>query len=70
MPKYRIYGTMYASVYLGEVEAENTEDARIKGGDLNPPHVSLCHHCGGTDDNGQLELGEGIHDIVVMPEEQ
>lgn len=66
MPKYRVYGTMYASVYLGEVEAEDEQEARNLGGELDPPHVSLCHQCGG-EDNGELDLGEAVDDIVVYP---
>lgn len=57
---------MYATVYLGEVEAEDEQEAKDLGGDLNPPHVSLCHHCG-SDRNGGLELGDGIDDITVRP---
>ena len=60
MPKYRVYSTMYASVYLGEVEAEDEQEAKNLGGDLEPPNVSLCHQCGGE--------GEGVYDITVYPE--
>ncbi len=45
MPKYRCYGTVTAGKYLGEVEAENEEEAKEKAFDLDTMSVSVCHQC-------------------------
>ncbi len=43
MPKFRCYGRVVGSTYLGEVEAATEEEAMEKA--LNDAWVSLCHQC-------------------------
>lgn len=43
--KYRVYAAVSGSKYLGEIEAENEEDAKDKALDLDEASISLCHHC-------------------------
>ena len=45
MPKYSLYGKVFASKYLGEVEAETKEEAIEKGYELDSCFVSVCHQC-------------------------
>ena len=45
MAKYRIYGTVTASTYLGEVEANSTEEAEQKAYEELDCSVSVCYHC-------------------------
>ena len=61
MKKYRVYGIMTASVFLGEVEAECQEQAIERAesnGDLNW-NPQLCHQC-----SDEVELGE-VYEIQV-----
>ena len=45
MPRWRVYGKVVGSKYLGEVEAETQKEAEEKGLNLNSVFVSLCHRC-------------------------
>ncbi|MFD1206657.1 hypothetical protein ACFQ38_16290 [Sporosarcina contaminans] len=64
MPKYRMYGVLDATKYLGEVEAENKEQAEEKAWESDEQHVSICHHC-----SGEFDLGDMIRVIVEEVEE-
>lgn len=44
MPKYRVYGKVVGSKYLGEFEAPTKEDAEEMAMGENG-HVGLCHQC-------------------------
>lgn len=44
MPKYRVYGAVTGSKYLGEYEADSPEEAEEMA--LNKEgHVCFCHQC-------------------------
>ena len=45
MPKYRIYGAVTGSKYLGTVEADNEAQAKEKGEQLDECYIGLCHQC-------------------------
>ncbi len=45
MPRYKAYGRVSASKYLGEVEAKSEEEAVEKAFDLDACYVSVCHQC-------------------------
>jgi hypothetical protein len=46
MPKFRVYGTVTGSAYLGEIEAESAEAAQQAAEDEHlEANISLCHHC-------------------------
>lgn len=59
MAKYKIYGTVTGSKYLGEVEAKSINEAKHKGWKLDECYVSFCHQC-----SGEIEDPE-IHDLYV-----
>jgi len=44
MPKFRVYGIVSGSKYLGEHEAKDKDDAEYKAMKQNG-YVSLCHQC-------------------------
>lgn len=45
MPRYRVSGTVTASKYLGEFEADSPEDAVDKALTSDAAYVSVCHQC-------------------------
>jgi Fe-S oxidoreductase len=45
MPLYRVVGTVTASKYLGEFEADSPEEAVEKALESEEAHVSVCHQC-------------------------
>jgi hypothetical protein len=45
MARYRVYGTVTASKYLGEVEASSEEEAEKKAWAMDVASVSVCHQC-------------------------
>jgi hypothetical protein len=64
MAKFKVYGQVVGSKYLGEVEANSKEEAEIKGGNLDECYVSLCHQCSRECDDPQ------IGDIEVVRQEE
>lgn len=59
MKKYRVYGIVTGSKYLGIIEAENEDDAKEKGFNLDGVYVSVCHQCSNEIDDPD------IHEIQV-----
>ncbi len=45
MAKYRVYGIMTATKFLGVFEADTKEQAQEHGLSSTKNHVSLCHQC-------------------------
>lgn len=45
MKKYHCHASVVGSKYLGEVEAENEEEAKVLALNLPGAYVSLCHQC-------------------------
>lgn len=45
MPKFQGFGTVTGSKYLGEVEAENAEEAKKLFEDCGNGIIALCHSC-------------------------
>ena len=44
MPKFRVYGKVVGTKYLGTYEAKTKQDA-IEQGVKKEGFISLCHHC-------------------------
>lgn len=62
MPKFNVYATITGYAYLGEVEAENAEEAqRIAEDEHLEASISLCHQCSRKMDDPT------ITEIVVEP---
>ncbi len=53
MKKYRVYGIMTASKFLGEVEAETLKEAIEKGWESKEFHGSSCYQC-----SAEIDLGD------------
>jgi hypothetical protein len=53
MPKYRVYGVVTGSKYLGEFIADTPEDAVAEA--MGAGHVSLCHHCDSECEDAAIE---------------
>ncbi|MFZ4506055.1 MAG: hypothetical protein ACOYNK_06870 [Microbacteriaceae bacterium] len=58
MPKYRIYGKVNASKYLGEFSADSVDDAIQKAYDSEECCVCLCHQCASDAENAEIEIDE------------
>jgi hypothetical protein len=61
MPRYRVSGTVIASKYLGEFEADTEEEAIEMALSSENAYVSLCHQCSGECENPE------IHDANAEP---
>jgi len=61
MPKYRVYGILTGSVYLGEYEAENKAAAEDMANEDDEANwlPSLCHQC-----SGEVEIND-IYELQV-----
>lgn len=55
MPKYRIYGKVVATKYIGEFEAESKEQAEEMAWSDNEACVSLCHQCSSEAEDPEIE---------------
>ena len=55
MKKYRVYGLVYGSKYLGTIEAENQVDAERRAWNELDVHVSICHQCSKEIDDPQID---------------
>jgi hypothetical protein len=53
--KYRLYGAVTATKYLGEIEADSEEEAIKKGFELDSCSCSVCHQCSNEVDDPQIE---------------
>lgn len=56
MPKYKCYGKVVGSKYLGEVVADSVDEAKRAATHLPSVEVSLCHQC--DDECGDPEVQE------------
>ena len=45
MPKYRAYGKVVGSKYLGEFEAENEQEAKNIASESDDAQISFCWRC-------------------------
>lgn len=54
MTKYRVYGTVTGSKYLGEFEADTKEEAMDKAAESDECYVSLCHQCAREADGAEI----------------
>lgn len=45
MPKFRVYGKVVATKYIGEFEAETKEQAEEMAWKSEETYISLCHQC-------------------------
>lgn len=62
MPLYRVSGTVTASKYLGEFEADSPEDAVEKALESEEAHVSVCHQC--AHDVSDPEIHEAFAELI------
>ena len=64
--KFRVYGLMTASKYLGEYEAESKEEAlrMLEEDDDTDYYPNLCHHCA-----KELDIGE-VYDFDVWADKE
>jgi len=52
--RWRIYGRVVGSTYVGEVEAATKKEALEKGQD--EAHVSFCHQCSSGCEDPEVEV--------------
>lgn len=64
MPRYRAFGILDASKYLGEFEAENKKQAEEIAWNSKEQYVSICHNC-----SNKIDLGDMIEVIVEEVDE-
>lgn len=62
MPRYRVYGTVTASKYLGEFEADSEDEAVEAALNSAEAHVSLCHQC--ADEMDDPEVHEASAELI------
>lgn len=62
MKKYRVYGVVHTTKYIGEFEADNVDDATEMAWNSEEVHISLCHHCANEVD--ELEIRNMIVEEV------
>lgn len=55
MPKYRAYGVVVGTKYLGEFEAKNKKEAERKALESDECYVSICHQCSGEIDEPEID---------------
>jgi hypothetical protein len=65
MPKYRVYGKVVGTKYLGMFEAENERDAIEKGFESDDVSITLCHSC--EDQVDGLEVEDAHAELVEEP---
>lgn len=60
--KYRVYGRVVATKYIGEFEANSKEEAEQMAWNADKSDVSVCYHC-------SKEVSEPeIHKMIVEEE--
>jgi hypothetical protein len=45
MTKYRVYGVVTGTKYIGEFEADSKEEAEQMAWDSEKGYISICHQC-------------------------
>lgn len=55
MPKFRVYGVVVASKYIGEFEAATKEEAEQMAWDSDESSVSVCWHCSRDVEEPQID---------------
>lgn len=55
MPKFRVYGTVIASKYIGEFEAATKEEAEQMAWESEEACVSVCHQCARDVDSPEID---------------
>lgn len=58
MPKYRVWGTVTGSKYLGDFEASKEEEAIEIA--ICKTHVSLCHQCSSECEDPEVTSAEAM----------
>jgi len=52
--KFRVYGIVSGSKFLGVFEAETEQEAKDLGAESENTHISLCHQCSNECDDAQI----------------
>lgn len=55
MKKWKVYGVVTGSKYMGEFEAESASEAEAKAFDSEAAGVSLCWACAGECEDAAIE---------------
>ncbi|GAA4827865.1 hypothetical protein GCM10023310_00660 [Paenibacillus vulneris] len=55
MAKYRVYGVVRATKYIGEFEAETKEAAEQLAWDSDEAYSSVCYHCSKQVEDPEIE---------------
>jgi len=55
MPKYKVYGVVVGTKYIGEFETHNKEEAEQLAWDSENAYISICYHCSKEIDEPQIE---------------
>jgi len=63
MKKFRVYGIITGTKYLGEFEAETADEAEDKASSSEANAVSLCHQC-----SGEFDLDEHCAGSFIVEE--
>lgn len=54
MTKYRVYGKVEGTKYLGTFEANSKEEAENMAGDSEEAYVCLCHACSSECEDAEI----------------
>jgi hypothetical protein len=60
MPKYRVYGKVVGTKYIGEFEAATKEEAEQMAWENDEAYVSVCHQCSRDIEDPEIERMEVI----------
>ncbi|MNR93663.1 hypothetical protein D3C72_247210 [compost metagenome] len=55
MVKYRVYGSVKATKYIGVIEANSKEEAEEKAWRMDEAAVSLCHQCSSEAEDPEID---------------
>lgn len=55
MPRYRVYGAVKATKYIGEIEADSKEEAEEKAWAMDEAYVSLCNQCSSEAEDPEID---------------
>lgn len=63
MPKFRVYGIVPATKYLGIFEAETPEAAKELALNSDANDVSICHYCADSFDLDDCSCHEAVAEL-------
>jgi hypothetical protein len=63
--KWRVYGAVFGTKYLGVFEAQTKEEAIEKALKSGEAHVSLCHQCAGEMSDPEIQSADAEEDVAI-----